>query len=60
MPEMITTKLPHTDYYLAIRRARNSDWQREWENKTSKLHYIKPRIKEWVSAHKVVDITRSN
>ena len=36
---MTTTKLPYTDYYLTIRRARNSEWQREWENSTSKLHY---------------------
>ena len=35
-----TTRLPHTDYNLIIRRARNSKWQREWENSNSKLHYI--------------------
>ena len=51
MPGMITTRLPHTDYYLTIRRARNSEWQREWENIISKLHYIKPHIEEWESAH---------
>ena len=45
------TKLPHTDYYLTIGRARNSKWHREWENNTSKLHYIKPHIKEWENAH---------
>ena len=28
MLRMTTTKLPHTVYYLAIRRARNSDWQK--------------------------------
>ena len=44
------TRLPYTDYYLAIRRARNSEWQRKWEN-TSKLQYIKPRIEEWESSH---------
>ena len=48
---MTITRLPYTDYYLTIRRARNSEWQREWENSTSKLHYIKPRIEEWESAH---------
>ena len=32
---------------LTIRWARNC----EWENITSKLHYIKPRIKEWESAY---------
>ena len=42
MPEMTTTRINHTYYYLTIRRAR----QREWENNTSKLHYIKPRIEE--------------
>ena len=29
MPGMITTKLPHTYYYLTIRRGRNSKCQRE-------------------------------
>ena len=43
--------VPHTDYYLTIRRTRNSEWQREWKNDTSKLHYIKPCIEEWESAH---------
>ena len=51
IPGMTTTSLPYTDYYQTIRRARNSEWQREWENNTSKLHYIKPRIEEWESAH---------
>ena len=51
MPVMNTTGLPHTDYYLIIRRDRNSEWQREWEKNTSKLHYIKPRIEEWESAY---------
>ena len=51
MLRMTTTRLPHTDYYLTIRRARNSQWQREWENNNNKLHYIKPHIKEWKSAH---------
>ena len=32
---MATTKLPYTDYYLTIRRARNSEWQRRWENSTN-------------------------
>ena len=51
MPEMTTTRLPHTDNYVTIRRARNSKWQREWENNNSKLYYIKPHIEEWKSAH---------
>ena len=51
LPGMTTTRLLYTDYYLTIRRARNSKWQREWENSTSKLHYIKPHIKEWESAY---------
>ena len=29
MPGITTTRLPYTDYYLAIRMARNSKWQRE-------------------------------
>ena len=44
MPGINTTRLPHTDYYLTIRRAINSEWQKEWENSISKLYYIKPRI----------------
>ena len=48
---MATTKLPHTDYYLTIRSARNSEQQRKQENNTSKLHYITPRIEVWESAH---------
>ena len=27
-PEVTTTILPYTDYYLTIRRAKNSKWQR--------------------------------
>ena len=53
MSEMTTTRLPHTDYYLFIRRARNSEWQREWENNTSKLHYIIPRIEKKENAHNI-------
>ena len=34
---------------MAIRRAKNSEWQKEWENNTRKLHYIKPHIEEWES-----------
>ena len=44
-------RIPHTCYNLTIRKARNPEWQRKWENSTSKLHYIKPRIEEWESAH---------
>ena len=54
MPGMITTRLPCTDYYLTIRRARNSKWQREWENCSNKLHYMKPINEEWESATTVV------
>ena len=46
MPKMTTTRLPHIDYYLLIRKTRKFDWQREWENNTSTLHYIKTRIEE--------------
>ena len=51
MPGLVTTRLPYTDYYLTIRRARNSEWQREWENSTIKLRNIKPKIEEWESIH---------
>ena len=50
IPGMTTTRLPYTDYNLTIRRAKNSEWQREWENSTNKLHYIKPHIEEWERA----------
>ena len=51
MQWMTMTRLPHTtDYYLTIKRDINSKGQREWENNTSKLHYIKPRIEECESA----------
>ena len=53
MPKMTTTRLPYTDYYLTILRARNSKWQREWENRTNKLHYAS---KNW----KVHTITVGN
>ena len=29
IPGMTTTRLSYTDYYLIIKRARNSEWQRE-------------------------------
>ena len=51
LPGMTSTRLFHADYYQTIRRVINSKWQREWENNTSKLHYIKPHIEEWESAH---------
>ena len=38
IPGMTSTRIPYTDYYLTIRRAKNTEWQREWENITSKLH----------------------
>ena len=28
MPGMTTTRLPYVDYYLTIRKARNSEWQK--------------------------------
>ena len=48
---MCIYKIKKKHFLQTIRRARNSEWQREWENNTSKLHYIKPRIEEWESAH---------
>ena len=38
MPGM--TKTSPSSHNLAIRRTRNSEWQREWENSASKLHNI--------------------
>ena len=43
MPEMTTTRLPYTYYYLTIRRSRNSKWEsaynscRQYEVKQSKI-----------------------
>ena len=50
MPGM-TARLHNTDYYLTIRKARNFEWKRKWENNSAKLHYIKPRIEEWENAY---------
>ena len=47
MSRMTTERLPHTDYYLNKRRTRYSEWQ----NSTSKLHYVKSRIEEWESVY---------
>ena len=35
--EATDMRLFYTGYYLIISRTRNSEWQREWENGTSKL-----------------------
>ena len=51
MSGLTTTRLPYTDYYLTIKRARNSKCQKEWENSNNKLHYIIPSIKEWENAN---------
>ena len=51
MPGMTTKRLPYIDYLMTIRIARNSEWQRKWENNINKLHYIKSRIEEWESVH---------
>ena len=45
IPGMTTTRLPYTDYYLTIRRARKSEWQRYWESINCRLHYIKHILK---------------
>ena len=50
---MTTTRLPYEDYYLTIKRARNSEWQKEWENINSLLNYIKSCIEQWESAHNI-------
>ena len=31
MPGVTTIVLPYTDYYLTIRKAKNSEWQSEWK-----------------------------
>ena len=38
VPRMTAIRLSYTDYYLTIKRAINSEWQREWENSTSTMH----------------------
>ena len=45
MPGMTTTKLSHPD--LTIRRARNSEWQKE-------KSLSKPHNSEWESAPKII------
>ena len=51
MPRITTTRLPYTEFYLIIRRARNSELQSEWKISTSKLHFIKFHIEVWENAH---------
>ena len=51
MRGMTTPKLSYTDYYSAIGRARNNEWQRKWEIITCKLHNIKFCIERWESTH---------
>ena len=51
MLEIISRKLFYIDYYLVIRSARNSKWQREWESSSRKLYHIKPHIEEWDGAY---------
>ena len=43
MPEITTTRLPFTDYYLTIKGVRNSKWQREWENSTGDIKTLLER-----------------
>ena len=42
----MTTRLPYTDYYMTNKRDTNSEQQAESEKINSKLHFIKPCIKE--------------
>ena len=42
-----TTTLSYINYYQAIRGTRNSEWQKKWKIRTSKLHKVKLRNKEW-------------
>ena len=58
MPGISITRLSHTDYYVTIRNARNFEWQREWENNTSKLHDIKPLIEDWETVHNEVKLNK--
>ena len=46
-----SSRLPYTEYCPIIWMIRNFEWQREWENSTSQIHYIKLCIEEWESAH---------
>ena len=50
-------KIPSTDHFPAIKKARNSEWQRKWDMSTSKLHNIKPNNEESESSHKLRKIT---
>ena len=60
MPGMTKTRLPHTEYYLTIRRARNSEWQRGWDNNTSKLHTLNHALKNKKVPTTAVGNTRLN
>ena len=50
-PGMTTTRLAYTNYYLTIRKTRNSEKQKECGNSTSKLNYIKPVLKRGKVPH---------
>ena len=49
MPEMTAIRLLYTHYYLTIRKAKNSEWQRK--NGTSRQHYIKLNIEKLEITH---------
>ena len=55
-PRMTTTRFPYTNYYLTIRRARNSKWQREW--KTIRANYTK--LNQALKSGKMPTIVVSN
>lgn len=51
-----THNIPLSDFFPIFRRHRNLKWQEAWNNSSSKLHTVKPTIKEW-PAH---PLTRAN
>ena len=60
MPGVTTTKLPHTDYYLTMWRARNSEWQGEWEKNTTRYTTLNHPSKNGKVPTTAVSNTRSN
>ena len=49
---MTTINLSYIEYYPAIRRAKNFEWQRNSETSTSNLHNIKEYKKYLTSVQK--------
>ena len=54
IPGLYTTRIPHRDYHLAIRRDIMRRWQSQWDHvdddpsgNRNKLRIVKPNVKSW-------------